>query len=132
MAIDRRRHRLFIGCGNATMAIVDYTTGTLLGTAAVGAGVDGAGFDPATGTAFTSNGGDGTLSVVREVSLGKFGVVATVPTMRGARTMVVDERTHRVYTVSAEFGPAPTPTTERPRPRAPMVPGSFTLIVIEP
>ena len=132
MGIDRAKHRLYVGCGNATMAVVDYATGKLLATVPVGAGVDGAGFDAKYGVAFTSNGGDGTLSVVREDRPGHWSVSATVPTMRGARTMIVDERTHRVYTASAEFGPPPAPTPDRPRPRPPMVAGSFTVVVVEP
>ena len=132
MGIDRAKHRLYIGCGNATMAIVDYAAGKLLATVPVGAGVDGAGFDAKYGVAFTSNGGDGTLSVVREDRPGHWSVSTTVPTMRGARTMIIDERTHRVYTASAEFGPAPAPTPDRPRPRPPMVAGSFAVVVVEP
>ena len=132
MGIDRARRRLYIGCGNETMAIVDYAANKLLATVPVGRGVDGAGFDASTGTAFTANGGDGTMSLVREDRPGHWAAVGSVPTMRGARTMTVDERTHRVYTVSAEFGETPAPTADRPRPRPPMVPGSFTLLVLEP
>ena len=56
----------------------------------------------------------------------------TVPTMRGARTMALDEKTHRVFLATAEFGPPPSPTPEQPRPRPSMVPGSFTLLVVAP
>jgi DNA-binding beta-propeller fold protein YncE len=133
MGIDRARKRLFVGCGGSGMlAVVDYTTGRVVATVPTGSGIDGAGFDPATGAAFTSNGGSGTLSVVREVRPGRWAVVQTVPTMRGARTMAIDERTHRVYTASAEFGPPPAATPGRPRPRPSIVPGSFTLIVLAP
>jgi DNA-binding beta-propeller fold protein YncE len=133
MGIDRARHRLYVGCGgNGMLAVVDDATGRVLATVPTGSGIDGAGFDPATGAAFTSNGGDGTLSVVREVRPGEWAVTGTVRTMRGARTMTVDERTHRIYTASAELGAPPAPTPERPHPRPSIVPGTFTLLVIEP
>lgn len=133
MGIDRATHRLYIGCGgNGMMAVVDYAAWRLLATLPTSQGIDGAGWDARTHTAFTSNGRDGTLSLVRETTPGTWTVTGTVPTMRGARTMIVDERTGRVYTASAEFGPPPAPTAEAPRPRAPIVPGSFTVIAIAP
>jgi hypothetical protein len=79
--------------------------------------------------AFSSNGGDGTLTVIHEDSPEKFSVVENVTTQKGARTMTVDPKSHRVFLVTAEFGPAPAPTTERPRPRPSIVPGSFTLLI---
>jgi DNA-binding beta-propeller fold protein YncE len=130
MARDKARGRLIVGCGNSTMAVMDEKTGKLVTTIAVGAGVDAAGFDPATQLAFTSN-GEGTLSVVREEPNGTFTKVATVPTQRGARTMALDERTHKIYMSTAEYGPAPAPTADRPRPRPPVIPGSFTLLVLD-
>jgi hypothetical protein len=81
--------------------------------------------------AFSSN-GEGTMTVVHEDAPDRFSVRGNVTTQRGARTLTLDERTGRVYTVSAEYGPAPAPTAERPRPRPPMVPGTFTLLAIEP
>jgi DNA-binding beta-propeller fold protein YncE len=127
LAIDRVHQRLFAGCGNKTMAIVDMRTGKVIATPAVGAGVDAAGFDPATQLAFTSN-GEGSITVVHEDTPDKYTVVETVPTQRGARTMAVDPRTHRLYTVTAEFGPTPAPTADRPRPRPPMLPGTFVVL----
>jgi DNA-binding beta-propeller fold protein YncE len=130
-AIDRAHHRLFVGCGgNRTMTVVDYDRGTVLATLHAGEGVDATAFDPETQIAFAS-GGDGTLTMVHQAG-DQFHEIGSVPTMRGARTMALDPRTHRVYTVSAEFGPAPAPTAEQPRPRRPMVPGSFVLLVLEP
>jgi DNA-binding beta-propeller fold protein YncE len=130
MAMDRSKHRLYVGCGgNRTMAIVDYRRRRLLTTVAVGEGVDAAGWDPVTKLAFAS-GGDGTLSVVRERAANRF-AVESVPTARGARTMALDPRTHRVYLSSAQYGPVPAATAERPHPRAPMVPGTFTVLVVE-
>lgn len=131
MAIDVKHHRLFIGCGgNKLMAVVDSESGKVITTLPTGAGVDANGFDPGTGYAFSSNGGDGTLTIVHEDSPDKFSVVDNVPTQRGARTMALDTKTHRVFLVTAEFGEAPKATAEQPRPRRPIVPGSFTLLVV--
>lgn len=127
LAIDRVHQRLFAGCGNKTMAVVDETSGKIVATPSVGSGVDASGFDPATQLVFTSN-GEGSITVIHEDTPDKYTVVETVPTQRGARTMTLDPLTHRLYTVTAEFGPAPAPTPDRPRPRGPMIPGSFVLI----
>lgn len=130
IAVDRAKRRLYVGCGdNKTMAVVDYTVGKVIATIPVGAGVDANGFDPATGLSFAS-GGDGTLAVAREDAPGHF-AVTLVPTARGARTMALDPRTHRIYLSSAQYGETPAPTADRPRPRPPMIPGSFTILVLE-
>ncbi len=129
--IDRAHTLLFLACsGSHVMAVVNYTTGAVVTTLPTGAGADGAAFDPGTQLAFTSN-GEGTLTVVHEDSPTAFTVRGNVPTQRGARTMSLDAQSHRVYTVSAEFGQAPAAAPgERRRP--PMVPGSFTVIVLAP
>lgn len=131
LAIDRAHHRLFSVCRNKVMAISDATAGKLITTLPIGGGVDAAAFDPGTGLAFASN-GDGTLTVVHEDGPDAFHVVANVPTRQGARTMALDERSHRVYLVTAEFGPTPAPAAGQPRPRPPIVPGTFALMVLEP
>lgn len=131
LAIDRAHHRLFSVCRNKVMAISDATAGKLITTLPIGGGVDAAAFDPGTGLAFASN-GDGTLTVVREDGPDAFHVVANVPTRQGARTMALDERSHRVYLVTAEFGPTPAAAAGQPRPRPPIVPGTFALMVLEP
>jgi DNA-binding beta-propeller fold protein YncE len=130
LAIDHVHQRLFAGCGNKTMAVVDMRTGKVVASPAVGDGVDGAGFDPGSQSAFTSN-GEGTITVVHEDTPDKYTVVATVPTQRGARTMDVNTKTHRVYTVTSDFGPTPAPTADRPRPRPPMIPGSFVVLELD-
>lgn len=130
MARDKARGRLIIGCGNKTMAVMDEKTGKVITTIEVGNGVDAAGFDPANQLAFTSN-GEGSLSVVHENADGSFTTVATVATQRGARTMALDPKTHKIYMSTAEFGPAPAPTPDRPRPRPTIIPGSFTVLVLE-
>jgi DNA-binding beta-propeller fold protein YncE len=130
LAIDRAHHRLFSGCRNQMMAISDAAAGKVITTVPIGQGVDACRFDAATQLAFASN-GDGTLTVVHEDSPDQFRVVATDTTRRGARTMELDEQSHRLYTVTAEFGPPPAPTPDRPRPRPTIVPGTFALLVLE-
>ena len=128
IALDRKHHRLFAACANKLMAVLNTDNGRLAATVPIGNGVDGAGFDLELELAFSSN-GEGTLTVVREESPDKFSVVENVVTQRGARTMEVDQKTHRVFLVTAEFGPTPPPTAERPRPRPAIVPETFTLLV---
>jgi len=128
LAMDRKNRRLFVGCGNKLMAVVDADSGRVLTTLPIGSGVDAIAFDPGTALAFSSN-GDGTLTVVREESPDKFTVVENVATQRGARTMALDEKTHNVYLVTAEFGPPREPTPDNPRGRPGMLPGSFVLLV---
>ncbi|HYX26984.1 MAG TPA: YncE family protein [Pyrinomonadaceae bacterium] len=129
LAMDLKTRRLFSVC-NKLMVVSNADTGQVVTTVTIGTGPDGAAFDPELKYAFSTNGGDGTLSIVHEDSPDKYSVVENVPTLRRARTVALDEKTHRVYTVTAEFGQAPAPTTEQPRPRAPMLSGSFTLLVV--
>jgi DNA-binding beta-propeller fold protein YncE len=128
LAIDTKHARLFSVCGNKLMAISDIKAGKLLTTLPIGEGADGVAFDPGTGTAFSSN-GEGTMTVVQEVK-GKYEVVQTVTTKRGARTVAVDTATHRVYTPTAAFGPAPAPTEQNKHPRAPMLADTFHVLVV--
>jgi YVTN family beta-propeller protein len=130
LAIDRKHHRLFSVCSDKLMVVLNADNGHVVTTLPIGSGTDAAAFDPETGFAFSSN-GEGTLTVVHEDSPDKYSVVENVATQRGARTMTLDQKTHRVFSVTAEFGPTPAPTAERPRPRPPMVPGTFTLLVLE-
>lgn len=130
MAIDRKSQRLFIGCSNRKMAVVDAATGKLVTTLSIGDGVDANAFDPGTALAFSSN-GEGTLTVVSEESPGRFTVLENVATQRGARTMALDEKTHRVFLATADFGPPPPATAEQPHPRPSVVPDSFTILVLE-
>ena len=129
LAIDVRHHRLFSVCGNKLMTVLDSRSGQVIATVPIGQGPDGAGFDPPTGLAFSSN-GEGTVTVVGEVSPGRFAVVQTVKTQKSARTMDLDPTTHRLYLAAAELGPAPAATPETPRSRPPMVKGSFVVIVV--
>ena len=129
LAIDRQRRRLFAGCDNKMMAVINADTGKVIATPSIGEGVDANAFDPETGYAFASC-GEGVLTIVHEDSPEKYSVVANVPTQKGARTMALDEKTHRVYTVTANFGPPPPPSADNPHPRRTILPDSFVLLVL--
>ena len=129
LALDVAHARLFVGCSNRLMAVVDATHGRVLATLPIGRGVDGTAFDSGTGLAFSSN-GEGTVTVVKEVTADSFAVVETVATQRGARTVALDPQTHRLYLPTAEFGPTPEPTPEQPRPRPSILPGTFVILVV--
>jgi len=128
LAIDRERHRLFAVCADSLMIVMDSESGRVITSLPIGRGVDAAGFDPLTRRAYSSNGA-GSLTVVQEVGPDSLRVLENVPTQPGARTMALDERSHRVFLVSANFGPPPAPTPEHPHPRGPILPGSFVLLV---
>lgn len=129
LAIDRKHRRLFAGCDNKMMAVVDANTGKVIATPAIGDGVDADAFDPETGLAFASC-GEGVLTVVHEDSPDKFSVVENVPTQQGARTMALDEKTHNVYLVTAKFGPPPAATADNPHPRHTIPPDTFVVLVL--
>jgi DNA-binding beta-propeller fold protein YncE len=126
MAIDSAHHRLFSGCRSGVMAVSDYQAGKLITTIPIGTGVDGAGFDPAAGDAFASN-ADGTLTVIHQDSPDSYRVVQTVTTPQGSRNMGLDPTNHRLYLAAAKFGELPAGS----RGRRPVLPGTFSLLVIE-
>jgi len=128
LAIDTKDGVLFSVCGNRMMAVTDIKGLKVIATPAIGAGPDAAGFDPGTGLAFSSN-GDGTLTIVKNTG-GKWETVDTVQTERGARTMTVDPRTHRVYLLAAEYGPAPAAKAGEKKGRPPVLPDSFHVLVV--
>jgi YVTN family beta-propeller protein len=128
LAFDVPGHRLFAVCDGKKMAVVDSNSGKMLATPTIGDGPDAANYSPSRNLAFASA-GEGVLSVV-DASNSSYSTVESLPTQRGARTMTYDPSTDRLYVVSAEFGPRPAATTENPRPRPAIVPGSFTIIVI--
>ena len=128
LSIDRKNRRLYVGCDNKMMAIVDADSGKVLATPAIGEGVDATTFDAETGLGFASC-GEGVLTVVKEESPGKFSA-ENVPTQRGARTLALDSKTHNVFVVTAQFGPRPAATTDNPHPRPPILPDSFVVLVV--
>jgi DNA-binding beta-propeller fold protein YncE len=129
LAIDRKNRRLFSGCDNKMMAIVDADSGKVITTAPIGEGVDANAFDPDTGFAFASC-GEGVLTIVHEDTLDKYSVVDNVQTQRGARTMTLDPKTHDVFLVTAKYGTAPPATADNPRPRPAIIPGTFVVLVL--
>jgi DNA-binding beta-propeller fold protein YncE len=126
MAIDAAHHRLFSGCRSGVLAASDYQAGKVVATAPIGAGVDGAAFDAASSDVFASN-ADGTLTVIHQDTPDQYHVVENLKTPQFARNIGLDPTNHRLFIVSAKFGPAPAGG----RGRGPMVPGSFALMVIE-
>ena len=131
LAFDTAHRRLFAGCHNKLVAVVDADSGKVVAVFPIGQGVDAAGFDPATGNVFASC-GDGTLTVAHEDAPDRYRVVQSVATKRGARTMALDPKTQRVFLMSADYGPRPEPTAEHPNPRPPILPGTAALLIVEP
>src|SRR6266481_2955705 len=121
IALDAAHHRLFATCHNKMVAMLDTETGKVIVSVPIGAGVDGCAFDEATQLAFASC-GDGTTTIAKEETPEKLTVVQTLKTERGARTIALDPRTHRIYLPSAQFKPAPSPSPGAPAQRPTVVP----------
>lgn len=124
LAMDLNSRRLFAGCDNKMVAVVDADSGKVVATPAIGDGVDANAFDPATNFVFASN-GEGTLTVIHQDSQDNFSVVENVPTKKSARTMGLDLKTHNIFLPSADFDP-PGPGERRGK----MKPGSFAILVL--
>lgn len=129
LAIDRKNRRLFAGCDNKMMAVVDADSGKVLATPAIGEGVDATAYDDEAGLAFASC-GEGLVTVVKQESPDKYSVAENAKTERGARTMALDTKTHDVFTVTAQFGPRPAATADNPHPRPPILPDTFVVLVV--
>ncbi|HEY4234207.1 MAG TPA: YncE family protein [Lacipirellulaceae bacterium] len=123
MAFDAAHHRLFLGCDNKMMVMMDSASGKVITNVPIGEGVDANAFDPATQLAFSSN-GEGNVTIAHEDAPDKLTVVQTLETERGARTMTLDPSTHKIYLSSAKSEPA-EPGQRRPK----MVAGSFKVLV---
>src|SRR5271165_880392 len=126
LALDREHHRLFAGCGNKLMAVVDSQSGKVVTTVPIGEGVDAGRFNSNTQEVFMSC-GEGVLTVIHEDSPDKYTVTQNLPTAKGARTMVMDYESDTVYLVTAQREATPPAPGQRPA----MVPGSFELIVVK-
>jgi DNA-binding beta-propeller fold protein YncE len=118
---------LFSVCGNKMMVVSDPATGKVLAMPAIGGGPDGVAFDD--GYAFSSNGLDGTITMVGESKAGQWEAVATIPTQRSARTIAADAKAHKLYLPAAEFGPPPE-SKDGKTARGQMVPDSFEIVVV--
>ena len=127
LALDRKTHRLFTVCHSELMMILDSESGKIVAQVPIGKRVDGVVFNPTTRQAISSN-GEGSITIVQEVSANEFKVVETVKTEVGARTIAMDPKTGHVFVSSAQYGTAPAATTENPRPRPPVVPGTFMVL----
>lgn len=124
LAADWKSRRVFAGCDNKLMAVINADDGKIVATVPIGEGVDANAFDPETNFAFAST-GDGNLTVAHEDGPDKYTVVATVPTKKSARTMGLDLKTHNIFLPAAEFDP-PAPGERRGK----MKPGSFVVLVV--
>jgi len=127
MAIDLDNHRLFIGCDNKLMLMIDATNGGVVYSVPIGEGVDSNWFDPATKLAFSSNGGAGTVTIAHEDSPSVLKVVQTLKTVRGARTMALDPSTHTIYLAATDYEPQAAGSKERPK----AVAGTFRVLVYQ-
>ena len=132
LAIDVAHHRLFSVCERELMLVLDGFTGRPVARVAIGDGPDAAVFDADLGFVFSSNGADGSLTVIRQQTPDTYRVLATVQTQKGARTMALDPATHRIYLPTARLGAPPPPTADQPNPRPGIVPDSFIILVAEP
>ena len=108
------------------LAVSDYRAGKLVTTVPIGQGVDGAGYDPASGDVFASN-ADGTMTVIHQEGPDQYHVAQTIETPQFSRNMGLDPTNHRIFVAAAKFGPAPAGG----RGRGPLVPDSFSMLVIE-
>ena len=127
MAFDLDNHRLFIGCENKLMLMIDSNSGNVVYSVPIGEGVDANSFDPGTKLAFSSNGGAGTVTVAHEESPSVLKVVQTLKTARGARTMTLDPVTHTIYLAATDYEPQAPGSKERPK----AVPGTFRILVYQ-
>jgi YVTN family beta-propeller protein len=132
LALDTMNHRLFSVCENQVMAVTDSLTGKQVARVVIGRGPDAAAFDSDLGMVFSSNGLDGTLTVIHEDTADQYRVLATVTTQVSARTMVLDPATHKIYLAAARLGDTPPPTDERPHPRPAIMPDTFLILVAQP
>jgi len=131
IALDATHHRLFVTCHNKMMEMLDTTTGKVLATVPIGAGVDGCAFDDASQLTFASC-GEGTTTIAKEETPDKLSVVQTLKTERGARTMALDPKTHRIYLPTAQFEPAPSPSPGASPARPKIIPNTLKLLVYGP
>lgn len=131
LALDNVTHRLFSVCNNKMMVILNATNGLFIDTVAIGANPDGCVFDPLSKRAYSAN-GEGTVTVVQEDKGDKFRVLTTINTHKDARTICIDAKTHHIFLPYAEYGEIPAATKTTPNPKAPLKPGTFTILDIAP
>ncbi len=128
IAIDRNNGRLFVGCANGVMVVLDANNGRQITTVPIGLGRDDAAYDPQTRRIYSSN-GEGTVTVIQQESPDKYGVLETIKTAPGARSMALDPKTHKIFLPLFDRGPPPPATEQNPNPRGNVIPGSFRVLV---
>jgi len=129
MAVDQKNGRLFIGCANRRMVILDSNNGRVIGSLPIGPGPDDSAYDPETRLIYTSNGGDGTVSIIQQESPDNYRVFETVKTATGARNMALDLKTKKIFLPLSDREPPPPPTAQTPNPRGNVIPGTFHVLV---
>jgi YVTN family beta-propeller protein len=132
LTLDLLHHRLFSVCGNQIMAVTDSVSGKQVARVVIGSGPDAVAYDPELGLVFSSNGQDGTLTVIHQDTPDEYRVLSIVTTQTTARTMVLDPATHRLFLAAGRLGPVPAATDDDPHPRAPALPNSFSILVAQP
>jgi YVTN family beta-propeller protein len=130
MALDNENHRLFTVCSNKLMVVLDAVSGKVITTLPIGSGCDGATYDPVLKRAYSSN-GEGTMTVVQEINPNQFKVLENVPTLRGARTITIDKKTHHIFMSAAEYEAA-SPSAGNANQRPAVKPGTFMVLDVAP
>jgi len=132
LAFDPKQRRLFSTCANRKLVVTDADSGKVVQTLEIGPGPDGCVLDAERKLVFSPNGGDGTMTVVRELSPGRYEVAATVKTQVSAKTIALDPKTHRLYLAAATRMATPAnpanPAKKAGRPG--YEPGSFVVLVV--
>ena len=131
LALDIQQQRLFSTCQNGHLIVTDAQSGKHIATVPIGKGPDAAAYDIERKLVLSSNGEDGTLTIIQQTDRDHYKVLANTPTQKSARTMALDQTTHRVYLAAAEFGPTPPATPSQAHPRAPVLPNSFSILVLQ-
>ena len=129
MAVDQKNGRLFIGCANRRMVIMDSNSGRVISSVPIGPGPDDSAYDAETRLVYTSNGGDGTVSIIQQESPDNYRVFETVKTAPGARNMALDLKTKKIFLPLSDREPPPPPTAQNPNPRGSVIPGTFRVLV---
>lgn len=134
LALDEKNHVLFAYYRqpSPTVVILNAQNGNIITTLPTGTGVDTVAFNPSTMEAISAENG-GTMTFIKENSPTSFEVEQTLPTMKGAKTLALDTKTNHIFTMAAEFAPAPPDAPPGPagRPaRGPMIPDSFSILMV--
>jgi len=132
LAMDTTRDRLFAVCSNQKMVTVDANSGKVVATVPIGKGSDAVAFDAERKLIFSSNGQDGTLTIIKSASADNYSVAETFPTEKSARTLALDSKTHNLYLSTAQIAEPPAATPDDPHPRPKVIPGSFHVLVLSP